>query len=221
MGRRRLRRETAGVEGAEIRGSETATENPLWSNSSHDSILDLRYMANKKLHSPPEGAQAGDLIGRELSNAVVFFHEAIAAHLGISAAEWKCLGLLDQHGASTASRLAEFSGFTTGAITGIVDRLERKGYVRRQRHPTDRRSIIVQPLRLEKLHARILPIFQSLGRAMAGIASRYSQQELAAIGKFMSEMTATLRQETAKLRSSTPRWGGKRQSFRAGDVRLE
>ena len=171
-------------------------------------------MANKKLQSGPAGTQGADLIGRELSNAVVFFHEAIAAHLGIGAAEWKCLGLLDQHGPSTASRLAELSGFTTGAITGIVDRLEGKGYVRRQRHPTDRRSIIVEPLQLEKLHGRILPIFQSLGRAMAEIASGYSQRELAAIGKFMSETTDTLRQETAKLRHSTPPVAGKGRSSR-------
>jgi DNA-binding MarR family transcriptional regulator len=81
-----------------------------------------------------------ELMGRELSNAVVFFHEAIASHLGISAAEWKCLGLLDQHGPLTASHLAELSGFTTGAITGIVDRLEHAGYAPEQKATTIRRS---------------------------------------------------------------------------------
>ncbi|HEY6370392.1 MAG TPA: hypothetical protein VIX37_07415, partial [Candidatus Sulfotelmatobacter sp.] len=73
-------------------------------------------MASKKTSSPhasaPPASPPPDLMGRELSNAVIFFHEAIAAHLGMSTAEWKCLGLLDQHGASTASRLAELSGFT-------------------------------------------------------------------------------------------------------------
>ena len=44
-------------------------------------------------------------MGRELSNAVVFFHEAVASRLGMSAAEWKCLGLLDQHGPSTRAAL--------------------------------------------------------------------------------------------------------------------
>ena len=93
-------------------------------------------------NSPPKAGPESDLFGRELSNAVIFFHEAIAAHLGMSAAEWKCLGLLDQHGPSPASRLADLSGFTTGAITGIVDRLERSGYVRRQPHPTDGRQVL-------------------------------------------------------------------------------
>jgi DNA-binding MarR family transcriptional regulator len=146
--------------------------------------------------SPPHQ----ELMGRELSNAVVFFHEAIASHLGISAAEWKCLGLLDQHGPLTASRLAELSGFTTGAITGVVDRLERAGYARREPHPSDRRSVIVQPRHMREIKERIAPIFQSLGRAMAGTASGYSSAELAAIAKFFRETTEMLRTETAKLK---------------------
>jgi DNA-binding MarR family transcriptional regulator len=153
-------------------------------------------------NSPAKAGPESDLLGRELSNAVIFFHEAIAAHLGMSAAEWKCLGLLDQHGPLPASRLADLSGFTTGAITGIVDRLERSGYVRRQPHPTDRRSVIVEPLHVKGLKERVMPIFESLGRAMAEMRSHYTHQDLATIQKFMAELTATLRQETAKLKQA-------------------
>jgi DNA-binding MarR family transcriptional regulator len=142
-------------------------------------------------------------MGRELSNAMIFFHEAIASHLGMSAAEWKCLGLLDQHGPSTAGRLAELSGFTTGAITGIVDRLERAGYVRRDPHPHDRRSVVIKPLHLKQMQERVMPIFQSLGRAMALIATHYSTPELTAIASFFREATEVLRSETAKLKQAT------------------
>ncbi len=147
-------------------------------------------------------------MGRELSNAVIFFHEAVAAHLGMSAAEWKCLGLLDQHGPSTASRLAELSGFTTGAITGIVDRLERAGYVRREAHPTDRRSVVVHPLHVKGFKERVVPIFQSLGRSMAEVRARYSAAELSAIARFFADTTEILRHETAKLRHSQHRTPG-------------
>ena len=151
---------------------------------------------------------------REFSNAVVFFHETVASHLGMSAADWKCLGLLDQHGPSTPGRLAELSGFTTGAITGIVDRLERAGYARRERHPSDRRSVIVHPLQLKELKERVAPIFQSLRRSMVALASRYSESELAAVGSYLKGVTEVLRQETAKLkhvkeRSSGSLGGGK------------
>jgi DNA-binding MarR family transcriptional regulator len=142
-------------------------------------------------------------MGRELSDAVVFFHEAVAARLGLNAAEWKCLGLLSQHGPSTASRLAELSGFTTGAITGIVDRLERAGYARRQANPVDRRSVIVQPLRLKDLQKSIRPIFRSLSDAMSKVANRYTAAELKAIGSFFTETTKVLRAQTAKVKQKT------------------
>lgn len=143
-----------------------------------------------------------ELLGRELSNAVIFFHEAVAAHLGISAAEWKCIGLLEQNGPLPASRLAELSGFSTGAITGIVDRLERAGHVRRQAHPTDRRSVIVMPLDARGVRKIVEPVFQSLMKGMAELASRFSAEELSAIAVFMSAMANLLRGETAKLKSS-------------------
>jgi DNA-binding MarR family transcriptional regulator len=142
---------------------------------------------------------AADWHGRELSTAMILFHEAIASRLGISATEWKCLGLLEQHGPLAAGRLAELSGFTTGAITGIVDRLERAGYVRRERHPSDRRSVIVQPLRLDEVKQRVAPIFASLGRAMKALASRYSKTEWAAIEDYLERITRLLHEETARL----------------------
>jgi len=149
------------------------------------------------------------LMGRELSNAVVFFHEAIASHLGMTAADWKCLGLLGQYGPSPPRRLAELSGFTTGAITGIVDRLERAGYARREAHPTDRRSVIICALQAEWIEKRVAPIFQSLMIAMAEVSSKFTAAELSAIAEFLAEATAVLRAETAKLKRMKPGRGAR------------
>lgn len=148
---------------------------------------------------PPESWDYGQSLGRDLATAVVLFHEAVAARLGLNAAEWRCLGLLEQHGPSTAGRLAEWSGFTTGAITGIVDRLEKAGYVRRQPNPRDRRSVIIHPLRSAELKKRVGPIFESLGRSMAEAAGRYTPQEQAAIQDYFERTIRVLREETAKL----------------------
>ena len=165
----------------------------------------------KQISRSPGGSapHQQQLVGRELSDAVVFFHEAIAAHLGMNAAEWKCLGLLDQYGAATAGRLAELSGFTTGAITGIVNRLEQLGYVRREANPDDRRSVIIRPVRISKIHERITPVFESLGGAMAGVASRYTAAELNAIASFLREATEVLHGETAKLKRAKRPANGK------------
>ena len=162
----------------------------------------MREIKNRERKQPAslDRLTAHEWRGREMSTAAIMFHEAIAAHLGMSAAEWKCLGLLDQHGPSTAGRLAEWSGFTTGAITGIVDRLERAGHVRRERHATDRRSIIVHPLALGELKERVAPVFASLRRAMKSVTSRYTAAEMAAIEDYLERVTQVLRDETARVR---------------------
>ena len=138
---------------------------------------------------------------REFSNAVIFFHEAVASHLGMGIAEWKCLGILDEHGPSTATQLAKMSGFTSGAITGIVDRLERDGYARREKHPSDRRSVIVHPVHLEQFKKeKVFPIFQPLKRSMAALASRYTEPELAVINSYFKGATEVLYEQTARLK---------------------
>lgn len=147
-----------------------------------------------------ESHPAAENPGREFSNATVFFHEALAARLGMNAGEWRCYGLLKQHGPMTAGRLAELSGFTTGAITGIADRLEKAGYVRRQPNPDDRRSLILHPLRLEEINAKTDPIFASLGRAMNEVAKNYTQQELAAVMDYFRRTIEVLHKETVKLK---------------------
>lgn len=147
---------------------------------------------------------SGEQLGRELATAVVLFHEAVASRLGLTATEWRCLALLGQHGPSTAGRLAALSGFTTGAITGIVDRLERAGYARRKYNPDDRRSVIICPMKSAALGKKVGPIFASLGAAMYKIAGGYTPKELALITRYLLETIQVLRAETAKVSRRKP-----------------
>ena len=148
---------------------------------------------------PPGPSGPGGALGRELSTAVILFHEAVASRLGLGVAEWRCLELLDREGPAAAGRLAELSGFTTGAITGIVDRLERAGYVRREPNPRDRRSVIIRPLENRALAELVTPIFESLRGAMAAVDGGYSARELAVIRDYFEKTIRTLREETAKV----------------------
>jgi DNA-binding MarR family transcriptional regulator len=70
--------------------------------------------------------------------------QAAAGNLGINATDLDTLLLLDEHGAMTAGRLAEALAITTGAVTGLVDRLARAGWVERARHEADRRQVLVE-----------------------------------------------------------------------------
>src|SRR5918997_6772224 len=82
-----------------------------------------------------------DLIGSRLSTTTVLFHSAVADRLGVSATDVKCYTILRQTGPLTAGELAERVSLTTGAITGVIDRLERAGLVRRAADPHDRRRV--------------------------------------------------------------------------------
>ncbi len=78
----------------------------------------------------------------------VFFHQTVAARLGINTTDLNCLNLLQMSGPLPAGQLAEQVGLTKGgAITAALDRLERAGYVERERDPADRRRTIVRHTR--------------------------------------------------------------------------
>lgn len=145
-------------------------------------------------------------LGRELSARTLMFHAAVSDRVGLSAVEHKALDLLSRAGTLTAGELAELTGLTTGAITGLVDRLEKAGFVRRERDLRDRRKVVIQPV-LEKMEEEIAPLFTAMGQQMEELLSSYSDQDLAVIQDFISRSIAVLQAETTKLRvnpSSTP-----------------
>jgi DNA-binding MarR family transcriptional regulator len=144
---------------------------------------------------------AADALHRALATAIISFHEKGARRLGMSAAERKTLGILDQLGVATAGQLALETGLTTGAITGIVDRLEKAGFARREANPRDRRSVLIRALQQEKVRKLVRPMFESLSRAVVQMRSHYSAKELAAIDRYLADTTQVLRQEIAKIGS--------------------
>ncbi len=81
---------------------------------------------------------------RRVTTAVDRADQRAALIFGVNRADLGLLDLLASRGAQTAGALARAAGITSGGMTSALDRLGRAGYVKRQRHPTDRRSIVVQ-----------------------------------------------------------------------------
>ena len=128
------------------------------------------------------------------------FHQAVADKLGLHVTDHKCLDFIYRFGAMPAGRLAELTGLTTGAITGIIDRLEEAGYVRRTNDPKDRRRTIVEPTRNKKLEKKIEVLFIPLRDRMHKLLSSYSDSELAFLLDATTEMLEQTREESKKLR---------------------
>jgi DNA-binding MarR family transcriptional regulator len=139
---------------------------------------------------------------REMSTDAVMFHQALADELGLYITDHKCMDIIHRFGAMPAGRLGEMTGLTTGAITGMIDRLEKAGYVRRTNDPKDRRKTIVEPVRNRKLERKIEMIFTPLHERMHRFLSSYSDSELSFLLDAMSKLIEQTREETKKLRSS-------------------
>ena len=82
--------------------------------------------------------------GRALSNAAVMYHSALSASMGLGMTEEKTLDLLEREGPLTAGEIVKRTGLAPASVSGLLDRLEHKGFVRRVRDPADRRRVIVE-----------------------------------------------------------------------------
>ena len=138
---------------------------------------------------------------REMSTETIIFHQGVADVLGVHISDHKCLDLIYRFGAMPAGKLGELTGLTTGAVTGMIDRLEEAGYVRRTNDPKDRRRTIVEPTRNRKLERKIELIFMPLHKRMHKLLSSYSDSELAVLLDATTAFIEQIREESKKLRS--------------------
>jgi DNA-binding MarR family transcriptional regulator len=141
--------------------------------------------------------QALRRIGREHSDATVLFHAAVAGQLGLNATDHKAMSLLERVGPLTAGEIAERTGLATPSVTALIDRLARRGFVRRVQDPKDRRRVIVEPTR--EGVAKLAPYFGSPRRSLDRLFARYSPEELGVILDFLTRNAERLRAETARL----------------------
>ncbi|HEU0115859.1 MAG TPA: MarR family transcriptional regulator [Thermomicrobiales bacterium] len=141
---------------------------------------------------------------RVMSGQAVLLSQAVADRADMHPTDLEALDLLIREGPMPAGRLAARTGLTTGAVTGLVDRLERHGYARRVADPADRRRVIVAP-DVERTEADLAPAYDGLRQAMAELCARYTDAELTAILDFMRRGTAIGEAHVARLRAGESR----------------
>lgn len=131
----------------------------------------------------------------------VIFHSAVAAKLGIAVTDLSCLNVLSMVGPQTPGQLAERIGITRGgAVTAMIDRLERAGLVRRGPDPLDRRRVLVEPI-MDVLGATVAPLFTGLGASIDEHLGEYSDQELEVLLRFVGALTERVAVATDELRN--------------------
>ena len=152
----------------------------------------------------PERAELAAAFGaaiRKTGSLMQLMNQAAADRIGINATDLNCLNILSFSGQMTAGELARATGLTTASITGVVDRLEEAGYVRRDRDPRDRRRVVIR-LVLETALRDVASVFLPMMRDWQQMAARYSDDELRLIVGFYDRMEDILRGHLTRLREA-------------------
>lgn len=135
---------------------------------------------------------------RQYSDASIFMHEAIARKAGLSGADHKYLGLILQHKELTAGDISKLTGLTTGAVTGLIDRLEKKKLLKRQFTKDDRRKVIIIP-NPENSIKLLQPIFSELQQKTTDLIASFTEKEIQIIERYFTEATAIMNETTDNL----------------------
>jgi DNA-binding MarR family transcriptional regulator len=135
---------------------------------------------------------------RNHSTATILFHESIATKLGLNLTDHKCLDVITKNHPITAGHLSKLTGLTTGAITGVLDRLEKERYINRVKDPQDKRRVFIH-INSEKVEKNISPLFRSFGEELDQILSRYDDKELQNVLDFIRRCNYLLNELAEKM----------------------
>jgi DNA-binding MarR family transcriptional regulator len=144
---------------------------------------------------PLPGSVSGPALGIE----TVAFYDALAERLGLNVTDLRCLELLVREPGISPGRIAELTGLTTGAVTGILDRLAAAGLARRIPDPGDRRRVGIEavPEGVDALTGALEPLTQAMGALLDG----HDEAGRAAIDAYLAGAVEVLRTETARMRA--------------------
>lgn len=135
-----------------------------------------------------------------MGTSSVMLSQTIATRLGLNPTDLESLEIISRTGRITAGSLAQLSGLTTGAITGVIDRLEKREFVKREFDATDRRKVLVT-LNKVKAEKEIYPFYESIAQGMEDILEKYSGSELATITGYLEIINAKTIEEIKKIKN--------------------
>ena len=140
---------------------------------------------------------------RRSTTGAVLLLQAVTQRSGINLTDLQCINILTSTGPIDAGRLAEMMGLTTGAVTGVINRMERMGYARREKDPDDGRRVVIQPVpeELERAGADVFGSYER--RALDALVSEYDERDLAVFLDLMRRSNDMTEEEIARIRASS------------------
>jgi DNA-binding MarR family transcriptional regulator len=130
----------------------------------------------------------------------VLHTNAVADKIGISATEFESMDFISHHQPISAGHLAVRCGLTTGAITGIIDRLERANLVKRVKDPEDRRRVLLQPIENKAKKKKVRELYQPMSRAFEEIMGECTPEQIQFLVDIHEKMSDRVEEIIAELR---------------------
>lgn len=124
---------------------------------------------------------------RALTAQVSLLNQEVGGRLDLRPVDRDCLYLISRHGPLAPSALARLTGLHPATMTGVLDRLEKGGWIARERDPGDRRAVLIRPL--GDRVPEIVSLYAGMTHALDGILDRYSPEERALILDFLTQVT--------------------------------
>jgi len=134
---------------------------------------------------------------RELSIQLSLLNHQVGARVELKDVDFDCLELINRHGPLSPGALARRAGLHPATMTGILDRLERGGWVARERDPSDRRAVVVRALR--DRNAEVFRLYSGMNNSMDDICAGYADTELELVADFLRRATDAGRTATDEL----------------------
>ena len=137
-------------------------------------------------------------LSQQYAYTSIQMHEAIGRKAGLSGTDHKYLGFLIEKGQMTAGELSNLTGLTTGAVTGLIDRFEKKKLVKRQFAKDDRRKVIIEP-NTEKIMTVFVPLYKEFRARSEKLMASFSDKESKIIETYFSKAIEIMNETTNKL----------------------
>lgn len=138
------------------------------------------------------------IASRAYSDSSILMHQAIARKAGLSGTDHKYLGLVIQQGEMAAGELMKATGLTSGAVTGLIDRLEQKGLVERRHDHADRRKVLIVP-NSANVKKRIHPLFKRLQKRTGELLDTFTDKEIKTIERYFRSAIAIMDETRERL----------------------
>lgn len=154
--------------------------------------------ATSKKPSRAEIHESLSMAMREMSSLSILISQVIAEKAGMNSTDMESGDLLNIYGPMTAGKLAELTGLTTGAVTGLIDRLEKANFAKRVPDPNDRRKVLVQPVpdRIPEL----MQYFEPLKDGVEAVLSQYPIEDLVKFLELCQKLISVSRTSLGKIK---------------------